>query len=756
MSRTVMIRHASTPLLSLLVAASAALGQAPDNMRTLVTAAHATYDEFALLTRAIGGFCYDAANNAFFVNSFVPSGGTIGSPIRRYNELTDTSLTYVYASDYHRFGVAEDVDLGLTDTCRDVFGENPACMVLNPQTVVVNGITYPPGTMAVITDLGMRVLQNGSTARWDWSKRLYYYDLRRVGDPTTALPDRDNAQTGACTNSIFGDLGITDWNDAFGVLVTAQQIIDVAMPDPTKTWTFNLGRQGAFSSDGQSFYWNDSAGVFGGIWKLHLPTRSIQWVYDNHLLVGRINTEPNVIRTTVRDFSPAMTAEADQIIVEGDDNLNAGGLNYLLDDGAAVTGPYQLIARERFQRLIEWNGPRWQRPTNSVAQVDVFTPANVAIGDTFTLTATGPDTSTEVISFTVPADHDPTLTLPEVATKGIVTAWNASTSPLCTPITATSKLITTTSSEVYVTLKADGPGEPFDVSSGASGGAATFTRTAVTASHTDHTDTLVNTDHEVAPTTVTSQGNDVYFFDGSNSSTLWRFDVQGRLGAIRNKPQHDYYNSTALGTAPGGNTSPLRLSVRNISYAGATSTFSVPEVMCSSTALKGVAGIIGFKSGDFDRDNDVDEADMDALLAAIETPIETFVVVHATYPGLNKFYEAVTDGAGGELATVNPAAYVEYQKYDLNGNGLVTGRDLRIFRKFLGKPGLDADLDGDVDQADFGQFQACFTGAGAKLASNRCYAYAMDNDLDVDMDDFAILQQCISGPGLPAELNCTD
>ena len=69
---------------------------------------------------------------------------------------------------------------------------------------------------------------------------------------------------------------------------------------------------------------------------------------------------------------------------------------------------------------------------------------------------------------------------------------------------------------------------------------------------------------------------------------------------------------------------------------------------------------------------------------------------------------------------------------------------------------MDADLDGDVDQADFGQFQACFTGAGAKLASNRCYAYAMDNDLDVDLDDFAIFQQCISGPGLPAELNCTD
>jgi hypothetical protein len=108
----------------------------------------------------------------------------------------------------------------------------------------------------------------------------------------------------------------------------------------------------------------------------------------------------------------------------------------------------------------------------AIAQVDRFTPANVEIGDIFTLAATGQDGSTAAVSFTA------TVATVANVTAGLVAAWNASTNPLHTPITAADA---TTS----LTLTADTAGVPFSVASSTTdgGGANTQTlpRTAVTA-----------------------------------------------------------------------------------------------------------------------------------------------------------------------------------------------------------------------------------------------------------------------------------
>src|SRR3954469_25164916 len=108
----------------------------------------------------------------------------------------------------------------------------------------------------------------------------------------------------------------------------------------------------------------------------------------------------------------------------------------------------------------------------TTAQVDRFTPANVGIGDTFTLTVTGEDGSTLAISFVA------TVATVANVTAGLVAAWNASTNPLVTPITAADA---TTS----LTLTADTVGVPFTIAtSTTNGGAAntqTLTRAAVTA-----------------------------------------------------------------------------------------------------------------------------------------------------------------------------------------------------------------------------------------------------------------------------------
>lgn len=58
----------------------------------------------------------------------------------------------------------------------------------------------------------------------------------------------------------------------------------------------------------------------------------------------------------------------------------------------------------------------------------------------------------------------------------------------------------------------------------------------------------------------------------------------------------------------------------------------------------------------------------------------------------------------------------------------------------------DFDADGDVDLADFGNFQLCFTGPGGS-ASPDCTCADSDQDGDVDLSDFGQFQLDFTGAG---------
>ncbi len=58
--------------------------------------------------------------------------------------------------------------------------------------------------------------------------------------------------------------------------------------------------------------------------------------------------------------------------------------------------------------------------------------------------------------------------------------------------------------------------------------------------------------------------------------------------------------------------------------------------------------------------------------------------------------------------------------------------------------------DGDVDQEDFGAFQACISGTGLQRPPG-CEDADANTDGDVDQDDFAAFQSCMSGPNVPPE-----
>ncbi len=68
-------------------------------------------------------------------------------------------------------------------------------------------------------------------------------------------------------------------------------------------------------------------------------------------------------------------------------------------------------------------------------------------------------------------------------------------------------------------------------------------------------------------------------------------------------------------------------------------------------------------------------------------------------------------------------------------------------------PFADADGDGDVDQEDFGAWQACVSGGGGP-AADACYCFDRDHDADVDGADLAAFLTCSSGPSLPADPGC--
>ncbi len=66
----------------------------------------------------------------------------------------------------------------------------------------------------------------------------------------------------------------------------------------------------------------------------------------------------------------------------------------------------------------------------------------------------------------------------------------------------------------------------------------------------------------------------------------------------------------------------------------------------------------------------------------------------------------------------------------------------------------DYDRDGDVDQADWGEFQLCLSGAFIAQPDANCAGMKFDLDDDVDDDDITLFLGCWSGPGEYANPYC--
>ncbi|HRY71535.1 MAG TPA: right-handed parallel beta-helix repeat-containing protein [Phycisphaerae bacterium] len=79
---------------------------------------------------------------------------------------------------------------------------------------------------------------------------------------------------------------------------------------------------------------------------------------------------------------------------------------------------------------------------------------------------------------------------------------------------------------------------------------------------------------------------------------------------------------------------------------------------------------------------------------------------------------------------------------------------LPVSAVLLSNAPADFDVDGDVDQDDFGHLQSCATGPEVPQEEETCRDADLDHDGDADQSDFGVFQRCYRGAGKPPDPNC--
>jgi len=103
--------------------------------------------------------------------------------------------------------------------------------------------------------------------------------------------------------------------------------------------------------------------------------------------------------------------------------------------------------------------------------------------------------------------------------------------------------------------------------------------------------------------------------------------------------------------------------------------------------------------------------------------------------------------------TASPTATTTYTLTVTDAMSQLASDTVLVTVTDAGIPG-DMDGDGDVDQSDFGRFQACISGPDVPQTDPACQDATLDDDDDVDADDSDVFTLCVSGPGVPGNPQC--
>ena len=211
--------------------------------------------------------------------------------------------------------------------------------------------------------------------------------------------------------------------------------------------------------------------------------------------------------------------------------------------------------------------------------------------------------------------------------------------------------------------------------------------------------------------TADSAGN-LYFNNtsaiGGSRRGIFKLDPQGRLSKVVGYEERKaVFGSLASGGNPNSNT--LRLQPRTTEYVGGSGSFEATQLLYLEQAgVNAVAGAYVFKTGDFNRDNVVDQNDIAAFKAALTL-------------------------RGVTLAATNPGDHEKF-RYDLNGNDEVSWKDVKILQQFYDFLDGDANIDKTVNIADFSALAANFNLTGKKWTEGD-----FTGDEVVGIADFSLL-----------------
>ncbi len=302
--------------------ASTAMAQV-DNLRVIVDTPNASD------TNSLGSYGYDPATNSIFTATY-GSGGAV----RRITNVdgTETSTIQVSESQTRLFYTDGDTDRGVSVAIQ-------SGIVLNPKEIVVDGVTYPAYSFAIINDSGSTYVPATSrTIDPAATKRVYRYNLQAV-DPLAQAPAHADGRDVYTTLVTLSDMGALHGNSA--------------------NTSSNAGRQGAFSSDGKSFYFVDSSSTNGGIYRTNAITGQTSLVLDR----SGVNTEPGVL---------PLSGGGDRILYQGSTGNNEGGLNVLSDNGSTPVESVFLSAQTLADFLERPVGDASVRSVATDAQENVY------------------------------------------------------------------------------------------------------------------------------------------------------------------------------------------------------------------------------------------------------------------------------------------------------------------------------------------------------------------------------------------------
>ncbi|QQE12578.1 PEP-CTERM sorting domain-containing protein [Planctomycetota bacterium] len=347
-----------------------------DQMTFYIETGAATGTKTSGTVNPIGGYTYDAANDTWWTIGYGTSaqirklisdgeGGYVPAPLT-YTD--DFEGGYVYPTDW--MGFISTTDQQNADTNYDWKSTTPIAgnILLNPTEITVQGKTYAPNSVAILTQSGGAL--NKDTANTADTKLVYLYDLREIG-ATQEVNGRD-----------LNSNGIIDWEDVFVPIANKPAMNLAAGYDADYKESASMTYSPSWSGDGQSIYFVEQ-NRYGGVFQTNIATGEVKRIFtaDSNT---KIKSSVHQIQSSVKNLTGSLY-EGDQLLVAGSSaSDNVGGLDVLIDDGVTADewSSYSLISADQLNDFLELGvNDEGEKIYSSIKAVTTDTEGNVYFRD---------------------------------------------------------------------------------------------------------------------------------------------------------------------------------------------------------------------------------------------------------------------------------------------------------------------------------------------------------------------------------------